>query len=104
MMRSARFETASAALRNWPSAFSRCWPNRAGAGRCAHDGMAPPASSLASAGGRLVPRFCGSRRGAVAVTADHSELSDDHWPAYRDQLIDVACEEPARAGAACQFG
>ncbi len=33
----------------------------------------------------------------LRVTADHSELSDDHWPAYRDQLIDVAREELARA-------
>ena len=35
----------------------------------------------------------------LRVTADHSELSDDRWPAYRDQLIDVAREELARAEA-----
>jgi uncharacterized protein len=33
----------------------------------------------------------------LRVSADHSELSDNDWPAYRDQLIGIAREELDRA-------
>jgi hypothetical protein len=97
MMRSARFEAAPAALRNWPSAFSR-------AGRT---GARAVAARMTVRSGRFELKrrleavwslgFAEAGVAPLRVTADHSELSDDRWPAYRDQLIDVAREELARA-------
>lgn len=65
--------------------------NRAGAGRCAHDGGSASfeARCRLEAVWSLGFAEAGARR-SLRVTADHSELSDDHWLAYRDQLIDVA--------------